>query len=75
MKKINYYFNSFLSFYIKKFFRTEKREVYIGKRKIDQFRRSIIKYRKVEEIIQYTCDFLKDFLSTQQIGFFTGIKN
>jgi two-component system NtrC family sensor kinase len=70
MKKINYYFNSFLNFYIKKFFRTEKREVYSGKRKIDQFRRSIIKYRKVEEIIQYTCDFLKDFLSTQQIGFF-----
>ena len=70
MKKINHYFNSFLNFYIKKFFRTEKREVYIGKRKIDQFRRSIIKYRKVEEIIQYTCDFLKDFLSTQQIGFF-----
>jgi len=70
MKKINYYFNSFLNFYIKKFFRTEKREAYIGKRKIDQFRRSIIKYRKVEEIIQYTCDFLKDFLSTQQIGFF-----
>jgi Signal transduction histidine kinase regulating C4-dicarboxylate transport system len=70
MKKIKYYFNSFLNFYIKKFFRTEKREVYIGKRKIDQFRRSIIKYRKVEEIIQYTCDFLKDFLSTQQIGFF-----
>ena len=70
MKKFLYYFNSFLNFYLKKFFRTEKRDVYIGRRKIDQFRRNIIKFRKVEEIVKYTCDFLKDFLSTQEIGFF-----
>jgi len=73
MKKILYYINSFFNFSKNKISSKEyreQREDFIGKRKIDLFRRSIIKYRVINEIIQYTTNFLKEFLNTENIGFY-----
>ncbi|MFN3603105.1 MAG: sensor histidine kinase [Leptonema sp. (in: bacteria)] len=70
MKKLNSLYNSFFRFFGSKENREEQRSHYSGKRKIDFFRRNIIRYRKTKEIIDAIVSFLKDFLETENFGFY-----
>lgn len=72
MKYLDSFINFFLYVFSKKKneLKEDNREYYTGKRKIDLFRRNIIRFRKTNEIIENTIKFLKDFLETQKIGFY-----
>lgn len=67
-RKFKIFFHNII-YYLKKIKYREKRS-HTGKRKIDQFRREIIKLSKKEDIIHYTIAFLKEYLSTEEVGFF-----
>lgn len=71
LKKFNSFFIKFQK-YLKKRLGIHKQDLrdYTGKRKIDQFRRFIIKFRKTNDIITYTLQFLKDTLKTDTVGFY-----
>ncbi len=55
---------------LRKKFSEEKRKTYTGKRKIDLFRRRIIRYRKLDQVIEYAISFLKEFLNTPITGIY-----
>ncbi len=67
-KIINYFLLKFQNKSRKK--DIEQRENYIGKRKIDHFRRNIIKYKNLSDLISVSTEFLKDLLLTENIGFY-----
>lgn len=72
MKKLHFIIKPFLKLIRKKNTpdQTEQRKYYSGKRKIDSFRRNIIRFRKTKEIIETSINFLKEFLETDLIGFY-----
>ncbi len=67
-KFINYFFLKLQNKWEKK--DIEQRENYVGKRKIDHFRRNIIKYKNLSDLISVSTQFLKDFLQTENVGFY-----
>lgn len=70
MKKLIYKINNFLSKIIDKFKEKEQRHDFVGKRKIDYFRRNIIRYKNINDVITQTIHFLKDFLLTDDVSFY-----
>ncbi len=72
MKKWFLIIKPFLRLFRKKNIQSKKdnRRLFYGKRKIDVFRRTIIRFRKTKDIVETSIHFLKEFLQTNSIGFY-----
>lgn len=70
MKKIANKINSFLKKLQQSLKKREHRQDFQAKRRIDTFRRTIIKYKNIDDVIIQTINFLKEFLLTNEIGFY-----